>query len=78
MAPSLKRTEPNDIIDLTTLSELPPGHRLTDLLQALTGCSITSAEFAVSDPTPVGPASNEDALATMARAIVRLRTLQAA
>lgn len=79
MAPS-SPTHPHmdHIIDLRNLSELPAGHRLTDLVQALTGCTVESAEFAVSDPTPVGPASSEDALRTMARALVRLRPRQPA
>ena len=64
-------------IDLTDLSKLPTGHRLTELVQALTGCSIERAELAVSDPTP-GPASSDQALRTMAQAIVRLRTRQPA
>lgn len=58
------------IIDL---DDPPTGHRLADLVQALTGCSVERAELAVSDPTPVGPASEKDALLTMARAMVRLR-----
>jgi len=61
---------PNVIIDL---DDPPTGHRLADLVQALTGCSIERAELAVSDPTPVGPASDDDALQTMAQALVRLR-----
>lgn len=65
-------------IDLTDVSKLPTGHRLTELVQALTGCSIERAEFAVSDPTPAGPATSEQALRTMARAIVRLRARQPA
>lgn len=65
-------------IDLTDLDALPTGHRLAELVQALTGCSIEHAELAVSDPTPAGPASSEDALRTMARAIVRLRPRQPA
>ena len=58
------------IIDL---DDPPTGHRLVELVQALTGCSIERAELAVSDPTPSGPASTEDALDTMAKALVRLR-----
>ncbi|MGQ0432587.1 MAG: hypothetical protein ACT452_09315 [Microthrixaceae bacterium] len=65
-------------IDLTDVSDPPAGHRLAELVQALTGCSIERAEFAVSDPTPTGPASSDDALRTMARAIVRLRPRQTA
>jgi len=66
------------IIDLTTPTELPAGHRLAELVQVLTGCSVERAELAVSDPTPFGPASDEHALRTMARALVRLRTHQPA
>jgi hypothetical protein len=58
------------IIDL---DDPPTGHRLAELVQALTGCSIEHAELVVSDPTPSGPASDEDALETMAQAMVRLR-----
>lgn len=65
-------------IDLTDLSNLPTGHRLTELVQAPTGCSVERAEFAVSDPTPSGPTTSEDALRTIARAIVRLRPRQPA
>jgi hypothetical protein len=61
------------VIDLTSTSELPTGHRLAELVQALTGCSVERAELAVSDPTPVGPTSSEDALRTMAEALVRLK-----
>ena len=52
------------------LDDPPTGHRLTELLQALTGCSVESAELAISDPTPAGPASPDDALSAMARAMV--------
>lgn len=65
-------------IDLTNVDDLPTGHRLAELVQALTGCSIERAELAVSDPTPSGPSSSDDALATMARAIVSLRPRQPA
>jgi len=66
------------IIDLTTPTEPPAGHRLAELVQVLTGCSVERAELAVSDPTPFGPASDEHALRTTARALVRLRTRQPA
>lgn len=59
------------IIDL---DDPPTGHRLTELLQALTGCSIERAELAISDPTPAGPASPDDALTSMARAMVALKS----
>lgn len=65
-------------LDLTNLDALPTGHRLAELVQALTGCSIEHAELAISDPAPAGPASSEDALQTMARAIVALRPRQPA
>jgi hypothetical protein len=58
------------IIDL---DNPPTGHRLTELLQALTGCSVERAEMAISDPTPSGPASPEQALNSMARAMVELK-----
>lgn len=66
------------IIDLSLAPTLPAGHRLTELVQALTGCSIERAELAVSDPVPAGPLSTEEALRTMARALVRLRSRQPA
>lgn len=70
---------PRDLlIDLTTRTEPPTGHRLAELVQALTGCSVERAELALSDPTPVGPAGNDEALRTMAHALVRLRTRQPA
>jgi hypothetical protein len=65
------------VINLNDPSELPTGHRLADLVQALTGCSAERAELAISDPTP-GPASSDDALEAMARALVRLRPRQPA
>ncbi len=66
-----------EIVSTTTviidLDDPPTGHRLTELLQALTGCSIERAELAISDPTPAGPASSDDALSSMARAMVALK-----
>lgn len=59
------------IIDL---DDPPTGHRLAELLQALTGCSIERAELAISDPTPAGPASPEAALTSMAHAMVALKS----
>jgi hypothetical protein len=59
------------------LDDPPTGHRLTELLQALTGCSVESAELAMSDPTPAGPASAEDAVSAVARAMVALRSRSA-
>ena len=56
------------------LDDPPTGHRLTELLQALTGCSVETAELAISDPTPAGPASPDDALAAVARAMVAVRS----
>ena len=69
---------PDVIIDLTTDSESPTGHRLAELVQALTGCSVERAELAVSDPTPSGPATSDEALRTMARALVQLKARQPA
>jgi len=63
------------IIDL---DDPPTGHRLAELLQALTGCSVERAELAISDPTPAGPASPEQALTSVARAMVALRSRSAA
>jgi len=59
------------------LDDPPTGHRLTELLQALTGCSVESAELAISDPTPSGPASPDDALSAVARGMVALRSRSA-
>jgi len=58
------------IIDL---DDPPTGHRLAELLQALTGCSIERAELAISDPTPAGPTTPTGALDTIARAMVSVR-----
>jgi hypothetical protein len=67
-----------EIVSQTTviidLDDPPTGHRLTELLQALTGCSIERAELAISDPTPAGPASPDEALTSMARAMVALKS----
>ncbi len=63
------RTEPL-IIDL---GAPPTGHRLPELLQALTGCSVERAELAVDDPTPAGPTSPSMALDTLARGMAALR-----
>jgi hypothetical protein len=79
MALSTRTHPPLDlIIDLTSAPEPPTGHRLAELVQALTGCSVERAELAVGDPTPTGPTSSDDALRTMAHALVRLRTRQPA
>ena len=67
--PKIVRTEPV-IVDL---DDPPTGHRLTELLQALTGCSVEHAELAISDPTPSGPAHPDEALTSMARAMVALK-----
>ena len=64
-------SETTVIIDL---DDPPTGHRLTELLQALTGCSVERAELAISDPTPAGPASPDEALTSMARAMVALKS----
>ncbi len=64
------------MIDFATVPEMPIAHRLGELVQALTGCSIERAELAVSDSTPWGPASSDQALSTMAQAMVRLRRLR--
>jgi hypothetical protein len=68
--PQIVGTDPV-VIDL---DNPPTGHRLTELLQALTGCSVERAELAISDPTPTGPAGPEEALTSMARAMVALKT----
>jgi hypothetical protein len=61
---------------IVDLDDPPAGHRLAELVQALTGCSAERAELAMSDPTP-GPADPEAALAKMALAMVRLRRADA-
>lgn len=67
-----------EIVPTTTviidLDDPPTGHRLAELLQALTGCSAERAELAISDPTPAGPASPDEALLSMARAMVALKS----
>jgi len=67
-----------DVVPETTviidLDDPPTGHRLTELLQALTGCSVERAELAISDPTPTGPATPDEALTSMARAMVALKS----
>jgi hypothetical protein len=60
-------------ITIVDLDDPPTGHRLAELVQALTGCSAERAELAVSDPTPSGPAGSDEALSTVAQAMVRLR-----
>ncbi len=69
---------PDLLIDVTSTPDPPTGHRLAELVQALTGCSAERAEMAVSDPIPKGPSSTDDALRTMARALVRLKVHQPA
>jgi hypothetical protein len=60
-------------ISIVELDDPPTGHRLAELVQALTGCSAERAELAMSDPTPSGPAGSDEALSTMAQAMVRVR-----
>ena len=70
----------NDVTNTDVVVDLdnpPTGHRLTELLQALTGCSVESAELAISDPTPAGPASPDEAVDAVARAMVVLRSKSA-
>ncbi|HEX4866890.1 MAG TPA: hypothetical protein VFV32_04625 [Acidimicrobiales bacterium] len=70
---------PADItIDLTEPMIPMTGHRLAELVQALTGCSAERAELAVGDPMPTAAADPDDALTTMALAMVRLRSRQPA
>lgn len=66
---------PPIVIDL---DDPPTGHRLTELLQVLTGCSVERAELAISDPTPSGPAAADEALTSVARAMVALKARPAA
>jgi hypothetical protein len=62
------------VIDLTATAPPPAtGHRLAELVQALTGCCAEQAELAVDDPIPTGPASADDAVRAMATALVRLK-----
>lgn len=69
---AVMQTDPTVTV-VIDLDDPPTGHRLAELLQALTGCSVERAELAISDPTPAGPASSATALDTMARAMVGLR-----
>ena len=69
---AVTQTDPTATV-IIDLDDPPTGHRLAELLQALTGCSVERAELAISDPTPAGPASPATALDTMARAMVSLR-----
>ena len=62
---------------IVDLDNPPTGHRLSELLQALTGCDVESAELAISDPTPAGPATPEDAVTAVARGMVALRSRSA-
>lgn len=78
MATTPTTTPAAHTIDLTEPLMPHTGHRLTELLQALTGCSPERAELAISDPVPAGPADPENALTTMATAMVRLRARQPA
>ena len=55
------------------LDDPPTGHRLAELVQLLSGCTAERAELAVSDPIPSGPASDDEALDTLAAALLRLR-----
>lgn len=73
MATKTPTSTPDLIIDLTPSQGLPTGHRLAELVQALTGCSVERAELALSDPTPSGPVVPDDALQVLAEALVRLR-----
>ena len=64
---------PNVTIELDDRAPIPAAHRLTELVQVLTGCTVEGAELAVSDPTPDGPMPADDALDVLATALVRLR-----
>lgn len=60
-------------IELDERTPAPAAHRLSELVQALTGCTLEGAELAVSDPTPEGPVPPDRALDVLAAALVRLR-----
>lgn len=77
MAATATNRSPHVTIHLDD-AEPPAAHRLPELLQALTGCSVADAEFAVGDPMPQGPIASDDALAVLAAAMVRLRRAAAA
>jgi hypothetical protein len=64
---------PDVTIELDDRTPIPTAHRLSELVQVLSGCSVERAELAVSDPTPEGPIPAEDALDVVATALVRLR-----
>jgi hypothetical protein len=78
MAASSPAPHPDLIIDLTNAPEIPAGHRLTELVQLLTGCSAERAELAVGDPLPGRAVTADQALRTTAQALVRLRSRQRA
>ena len=61
----------HDLIDL-------PGHRLADLIQALSGCSAGRAELEVATLELGRCVSADEALDALARVLVRLRPKQAA
>lgn len=60
-------------IHLDERTPIPTAHRLTELVQALSGCTVEQAELAVADPTPETPVTADDALEVVARALVQLR-----
>jgi hypothetical protein len=69
--------KPSADVDLVIDLDAPPsGHRLTELLQALTGCSAVEAELVIDDPMP-DPIAADDAVATLARSIVVTRARRA-
>lgn len=79
MATYLDRTAaPAPTIDLTEPPMPTSGHRLAELLQALTGCGPERAELALDDPVPDGPTDPDRALTSVAAALVRLRARQPA
>src|SRR3546814_10016399 len=64
------RTNPSTTvtIELDERTPVPTAHRLSELVQALAGCSIERAELALGDPTPDGPVPADDAIEVVAQA----------
>src|SRR3546814_2826752 len=71
------RTNPSTTvtIELDERTPVPTAHRLSELVQALAGCSIERAELALGDPTPDGPVPADDAIERSEEHTSELRSL---
>ena len=76
--PEVPAVETDIVIDLTDGAPPLPAHRLAELVDALIDCGIEAAELAVNDPKPARQVSQDEALDTVARAIVEVRSGQLA